>query len=66
MQKELQKFNINADIKSVSTSLALHFKFEVTISLTTVEECEYMSHISYTSVADNLMYAIVCTRPDLS
>ena len=33
---------------------------------TTVEEHKYMSHVPYVSVVGDLMYAIVCTRPDLS
>ena len=36
------------------------------MSPTTVEEREYMSHVSYASVVGNLMYAMVCIRPDLS
>jgi len=36
------------------------------MSLTTVEEHKYMSHIPYASAVDSLMYAIVCTMPDLS
>jgi len=33
---------------------------------TTVEEREYMTRISYASAIGSLMYAMVCTRPDLS
>jgi len=36
------------------------------MSLTTVEEREYMSHVPYVSAVAILMYAMVCTRPDLS
>ena len=36
------------------------------MSLTTVEEHEYMTHVPYASVVGSLMYAMVCTRPDLS
>ena len=66
LQKVLQKFNINDDTKSVSTPLALHFKFRATMSPTTVEEHEYMSHVSYANAVGSLMYPMVCTRPDLS
>jgi len=31
-----------------------------------VEEREYMTHIPYASAVGSLMYAMVCTRPDLS
>ena len=57
---------INGDTKSVSTPLALHFKLKAIMSLITVEECEYMTHVPYTSVVGSLMYAIVCTRSNLS
>jgi len=66
LKKVLQKFNINGDTKSKSTPFALHFKLKSTMSPTTVEEYEYMSHVLYSSAIGNLMYAMVCTRPDLS
>jgi len=66
LPKVLQMFNINGDTKSVSTPLALHFKLKATMSPTTVEEREYMTREMYTSVVGSLMYAMVCTKPDLS
>ena len=33
---------------------------------TTVEKCEYISHVPYANAVDKLMYAMVCIRPDLS
>jgi len=36
------------------------------MSPTTSEECEYMTRVSYTSAVGSLMYAMVCTRLDLS
>jgi len=66
LQKVLQRFNINGDTKSVSTQLAPHFKLKATMSLTTVEEREYMTRVSYASAIGSLIYAMVCTRPDLS
>ena len=66
MKKVIQKFNINGDIKTVSTPLASHFKLKAIMSLTTVEEREYMSHVPYASAVSSLMYAMVCTRPYLS
>ena len=65
-QKVLQRFNIDGDTKSVSTLLAPHFKLKATMSPTTVEEREYITRVSYVRVVGNLMYAMVCTRPDLS
>ena len=65
-QKMLQKFLIGDEIKSVSSPLALHFKLSAKMSLKTIDDREYMSHVSYASAVGSLMYAIVCTRPDLS
>ena len=66
LKKVFQKFNINGDAKSVSTLLAPHFKLKATVSPTFFEEHEYMTHVPYASVVGNLMYAMVCTRLDLS
>jgi len=66
LKKVLQKCNINGDTKSVSTQLAPHFKLKATMSPTSIEEREYMTHVPYASAVDSLMYAMVCTRPDLS
>ena len=66
MNKVLHKFNINGDTKSVSTPLVPHFKLKVTISPTSVEKREYITHISYASVVSSLIHVMVCTRPDLS
>jgi len=66
LKKILQKFNINDNTKTVSTPLAPHFKLKATISPTTVEEREHMTHVPDASAVGSLMYAIVCTRPDLS
>lgn len=32
----------------------------------TEEEIEYMAHVTYASAIGSLMYAMVCTRPDIS
>jgi len=33
---------------------------------TTVKEYEYITHVPYVSAIGSIMYAMVCTRPDLS
>jgi len=58
--------NINDDTKSVSTPLASHFKSKAIMSPTTVEEREYMTHVPYANTVGSLIYAMVCTKPDLS
>jgi len=62
LQKVLQRFNINSDTKSVSTQLTPHFKLKVTMSLTAIEEHEYMTRVPYASAVGTLMYAMVCTK----
>jgi len=64
LKKVLQKFNINDD--SVSTPLTPHFKLKTTMSRSTVEEREYMTHVPYANAVDSLMYAMVCIKLDLS
>jgi len=66
LQKVLQRFNIDNDTKSVRTPLAPHFKLKVIMSLTIVEEREYMTRVPYASAVGSLMHAMVCTRLDLS
>ena len=49
LKKVLKKFNTNSDTKSVSTTLTPQFKLKSTMSPTSVEEREYMTHIPYAS-----------------
>ena len=55
LQKVLQRFNINGDVKSVSTRLSPHFKLKITMSPTTVEEREYMTRMPYASAVGSLI-----------
>ena len=64
LQKVLWRFSMDGNIKTISTSLASHFKLSAALSLSTNEE--YMSRVSYQSAVESLIYAIVCTRPNLS
>ena len=54
------------DAKSVSTPIAPHFKLSASQSLESDEDIEYMSRVPYSSDVGSLMYAMVCSRPDLS
>ncbi|KAG8496806.1 hypothetical protein CXB51_007977 [Gossypium anomalum] len=52
--------------KPVSTPLAAHFRLSLALSPQSDDEIEYMSHVSYSSAVGSLMYAMVCSLPDLS
>jgi ATP-binding cassette subfamily B (MDR/TAP) protein 1 len=54
------------DAKSVSTPIVPHFKLLAKQCASIVQDIEYMSKVSYSSVVGSLMYAMVCSRPDLS
>ncbi|CAL8994262.1 unnamed protein product, partial [Prunus brigantina] len=66
LKKVLQRFGMNENSKPVSTPLAPHFKLSASMSPKTGEESHYMAQIPYASVVGSLMYAMVCTRPDIS
>ncbi|KAG8498939.1 hypothetical protein CXB51_005359 [Gossypium anomalum] len=59
------KFNMRS-AKPVSTPLAAHFRLSSALSPQSDDEIEYMSHVPYSSAVGSLMYAMVCSRPDLS
>ena len=52
--------------KPVSTPLAAHFKLSSTLCPKLDADIEYMSRVPYSSAVGSLMYAMVCSRPDLS
>jgi len=53
------------DAKPVKTTLASHFQLSTDLSPQTDEE-KYMSHVPFASAVGSIMYAMVCTRPDIS
>ena len=54
------------DVKSVSTPLANHFRLSGSQYPKNDEKIENMSKVPYASAVGCLIYAIVCTRPDLA
>ena len=54
------------DAKPVSTPLASHFKLSKEMCPKTWEEIEYMYKVPYSSTIGSLMYAMVCTRPNIA
>uniref|UniRef100_A0A2N9GSE2 CCHC-type domain-containing protein n=1 Tax=Fagus sylvatica TaxID=28930 RepID=A0A2N9GSE2_FAGSY len=65
IRKVLEKFSI-LDAKPVSTPLANHFRLSGSQCPKNEEEIENMSKFPYASAVGCLMYAMVCTRPDLA
>ncbi|CAA0830951.1 Uncharacterized mitochondrial protein AtMg00810 [Striga hermonthica] len=65
VEKVLQRFGMN-EAKPVSTPLANHFKLSVDQCPKSDKETQDMVEIPYASVVGCLMYAMVCTRPDLA
>ena len=55
-----------AKFETCESSLAAHFKLSAALSPQTEEEVEHMSRVPYVSVVGSIMYAMVCTRPDIS
>jgi hypothetical protein len=52
--------------KPVSTPLGAHFKLSAALALQSEEEEQFMSCVPYSSAVGSIMYAMVCTRPDIS
>lgn len=66
LKKILQRFGVDGKTKPVSTPLAPHFKLSASMSPRTEEERKHMAQIPYANAVGALMYAIVCTRPNIS
>lgn len=52
--------------KPMSTPIAAHFKLLASMSPKCKEEEVYMSHVPYSNVVGSIMYAMVCTLPDIA
>ena len=65
VKKVLSRFNMN-ETKPVSTPLGSHFKLSKEQSAKTEEERDHMSKVPYASAIGSLMYAMMCTRPDIT
>ncbi|KAJ0494593.1 putative RNA-directed DNA polymerase [Helianthus annuus] len=63
--KVLEKFSLK-DAKIRSTPLGNHFKLSKDKSPKTDEDKEKMAKVPYASAVGSLMYAMVCTRPDIA
>ena len=65
VKKVLSRFSIS-DAKSVGTLLETHFKLSKKQSPTIEEERDHMAKVPYASAIGSLMYAMVCTRPNIA
>ncbi|KAE8708902.1 Detected protein of unknown function [Hibiscus syriacus] len=61
----IKRFNMQ-DAKPVSTPLGVHFRLSKEQSPKTEEERAHVVKVSYASAIGSLMYAMVCTRPDIA
>ncbi|KAL5768311.1 hypothetical protein ACOSQ2_015094 [Xanthoceras sorbifolium] len=65
IEKVLERFGMK-NAKPVSTPLAAHFRLSAALSPKTESEKRYMTRVPYSSAVGSIMYAMVCTRPDIS
>ncbi|KAI3767934.1 hypothetical protein L2E82_18363 [Cichorium intybus] len=65
IKKVLEKFSM-ADAKARSTPLGSQLKLSKKQSPKTEEDKEQMAKVPYASAVGSLMYAMVCTRPDIA
>lgn len=65
IQKVLARFGMSSS-KPIDISSAANIHLSTMFAPQSNEEKEYMSQVPYASVVGSLMYAMVCTRPDLA
>ena len=65
IEKVFHRFNMQ-NAKPVSTPLVARFGLSYVLSPQLDDDVDYMSRVPYSSVVGSLMYAMVCSRPDLS
>ncbi|KAK3043426.1 hypothetical protein RJ639_002005 [Escallonia herrerae] len=64
VKKVLERFSM-LNAKPVNTPLGAHFQLSSQLCPSTKEDVEYMSRVPYANAVGCLMYAMVCTRPDI-
>ncbi|GKV26776.1 hypothetical protein SLEP1_g36011 [Rubroshorea leprosula] len=65
IEKVLERLSLH-EAKAMTTPLGAHFKLSSNLSPETKEEKKFMAHVPSASAVGSLMYAMVCTRPDIS
>ncbi|GJT82694.1 retrovirus-related pol polyprotein from transposon TNT 1-94 [Tanacetum coccineum] len=64
VKKILQRFNMQ-DCKPISTPFATNIKLSSKMSPSSEKERMEMSRVPYASAVGSLMFAMICTRPDI-
>ncbi|GJT06832.1 retrovirus-related pol polyprotein from transposon TNT 1-94 [Tanacetum coccineum] len=65
VKKILQRFNMQ-DCKPISTPFATNIKLSFKMSPSSEKERMEMSRVRYASAVGSLMFAMICTRPDIA
>lgn len=65
LNKILRRFNMQ-DCKPISTPLPVNFKLSSNMSPSNEAERREMSRVPYASAVGSLMFAMICTRPDIA
>ncbi|KAH9687520.1 Integrase catalytic domain-containing protein [Citrus sinensis] len=65
LKKILRRFNMH-DCKPISTPFLVNFKLSSSMCLSNKAERKEMSRVLYASAVGSLMFAMICTRPDIA
>ena len=65
LRKILRRFNMQ-DCKPISTPIPVNFKLSSRMSPSNEAERMEMSRVPYASAVGSLMFAMICTRPDIA
>ena len=65
IEKVLHRFHMS-QTKPVSTPLTVDFRLSASSGPVDTEEKRYMSRVPYACAIGSLMYAMVCTHPDIA
>lgn len=65
IRKILERYNLE-NAKQVATPISAHFKLSLKCSPSTEKERRDMERVPYASAVGSVMYAMICTRPDIS
>ncbi|KAJ4710294.1 Retrovirus-related Pol polyprotein from transposon TNT 1-94 [Melia azedarach] len=66
VQKLKDLLSVEFEMKDLDTPSAANAHLSVAFAPKSIEEKEYMSRVPYASAVGSLMYAMVCSRPDLA